>query len=160
MLPFTAALVMFMATEKPVSCHVLSRRLIRATPSYSLALLLQQKRPTGAPASPSFCSEHSHPTDLFWAFHRTCSTLPCIFFFQAMFSDTRQGWEGAAGARSVQVIQVEWTPPAAHQPRQAHAVPQGSAESSRRWAGGKGSRHGWVLTLAHPGLIGLCRFSW
>ena len=44
---------------------------------------------------------------------------------------------GTADAPSVRVIQVEWTPPGAHQLRQAHAVPQGSAESSRRWAGAK-----------------------
>jgi hypothetical protein len=44
---------------------------------------------------------------------------------------------GTAGAPSVRVVQVEWTPPAAHQLRQAHAVPQGSAESSRRWARAK-----------------------
>ena len=40
--------------------------------------------------------------------------------------------------------------------RQARAMPQCSAESSRRWAGGKGSRHGGgALSLAHPHLIGL-----
>lgn len=109
MLSFTAPLVMFMATEKPVSCHVLSRRLTRATRvpdslngKGSLALLLQQIRPTHAPAPSRFCSEHSHPANLFWAFHRTCNTLPSIFFFQATFSDPQQGWEGSRNSRCSQ----------------------------------------------------------
>ena len=79
---------------------------------------------------------------------------------QSLILDRAGRDPGTAGAPSVWVIQVEWTPPAAHQLGKAHAVPQGSAERFRRWAAGKGSRHGWVPTLAHPDLIELCGFSW